>query len=826
MRRGWVVSYCARRNLEGERPREPGARDAQGQRQRSDSLTSCRTPAPVLPAARGDARPPSLISLCTAPVLLLVLFALPALCAEVHVAQYCVAPYGDDAASGSREFPLGSVSEALKRIAKDPRRGVEPLTVWIQDGRYWIDRTLVIDSSLSGTAEAPVTLAGMPGGKVYFDGGIGLDPGFVGLNPSSVGLVTDEVVLQRLAPDARGRVLSVRCTDPEVKRRLANPAVRMSADGRMLTLARYPNVGYAHIDRILDKGAVYAHGRTKGAPPRSSRETPIGGVFTIRDKDTSAWEREIGAGRRAFLTGYLSYDWYKERHPVASIEEGRVRLVDYSRYGILNIQKIPRRLYVSNLLCELDSPGEFFYDEASSRLYLETFGGGRPPVGITIWSGPPFAHFKGASHVRLENVVVEGVGRGKAAVVIEGGNDVRVAGCTVRNCSRPAVAIEGGRNNGIKGCDIYDVPHHLTLSGGEVGTLTAAGNYAENCHFTQWQAQDYYGRIQLRGVGNIFRNNLVHNFIGQVMTVGGCEHRIERNEFFNIGVEEGDGGTIYSGAQMWSWGNVYRHNLLHHLMCVPQAHPRGGIYPDDHDAGDTITENIFYKAAHRAVLLNGGAGHTVSSNLFLNGHIGIYNTVVYGDRAWKNIADFESGKQKRGDKGDHIWRTEQVVGKEGWNSEPWLSRHPLFAKIMNQERLRFWPIECRFTDNLFCGNDTDILIGKDFHGGRLKVVGNPHIKVTGSRTVGMQVFRDPSCLDFSAKETGAHGLPEIPFDRIGLYKDWFRPVPPDSARYRRLARERFEGRLSYDPKARYDAKTINDLLYWNSGDAILVGEGF
>ena len=122
---------------------------------------------------------------------------------------------------------------------------------------------------------------------------------------------------------------------------------------------------------------------------------------------------------------------------------------------------------------------------------------------------------------------------------------------------------------------------------------------------------------------------------------------IEYNEFFNIGIEEGDGGTIYSGAQMTSWGNIYRHNFLHHLMCVPQAHPRGGIYPDDGDMGDTITENLFYKAAHRAVLINGGAGQTVTKNIFLNGHIGIYNREVGCEKTYLDQARYDKGELKR-----------------------------------------------------------------------------------------------------------------------------------------------------------------------------------
>ena len=38
---------------------------------------------------------------------------------------------------------------------------------------------------------------------------------------------------------------------------LSSSGARLSTDGRIMQLAQFPNVGYCHIERILDKGAVY-----------------------------------------------------------------------------------------------------------------------------------------------------------------------------------------------------------------------------------------------------------------------------------------------------------------------------------------------------------------------------------------------------------------------------------------------------------------------------------------------------------------------------------------------------------------------------------------
>ena len=118
--------------------------------------------------------------------------------------------------------------------------------------------------------------------------------------------------------------------DAGLREALASASVRCSIDGRMMTLARWPNTGFGHVDRITDKGAIYAHGRTSGAPPKWSMENAIGGRFTVLGKDVSSWERESSRIRKSRVTGYLSYDWYRENHPIAGQLELRIRNLNRS----------------------------------------------------------------------------------------------------------------------------------------------------------------------------------------------------------------------------------------------------------------------------------------------------------------------------------------------------------------------------------------------------------------------------------------------------------------------------------------------------------------
>lgn len=726
--------------------------------------------------------------------------ALVTLAATVAVSgavEFHVSPEGSDEGEGTKAAPFKTLVAAQRAVLKVlPKE--EPITVWIDPGHYPITETLQFGPEFRGSKKAPIRFRAS-GDAPVFDGGRLLPV-------ATARPLGEQDELSRFAPQARQKISVLKVDDPELKKLLSSASCRMSFSGKMMRIASYPNSGFGHVDRILEKGAEYAHGRTKGAPPKSTYEKPVGGLFTVLDKDVSAWGEELKRVQKARVEGYLSHDWYRERHPIASVKDGKVRLLDYSRYGIVNPHKIPRRFKAINLLCELDAPGEFYFD--GSQLFFIAPAPLDEGDDLSIWFGPAFMEIDGATGMSFENLIIEGVGKGKAAVRIKSGDHIRLAGCTLRNMSRPAVLIEKATYSGLQSCDLYDLPAMLTLDGGDTKTLVPGHNYAVNCHFSQVAAESFYGNIRIQGVGQVFRNNLVHNFPGQVITVGFNDHLIEKNELFNIGYEEGDGGAMYSGAAMWSWGNVFRHNFLHHLMCIPQTHPRGGIYPDDLDQGDTITQNVFYKAAHRAVLINGGAGHTVTENLFLKGHIGIYNTEGHAKKAFDMLAKYDSGELKRGDKDDRIWRTEQVIGKEGWNKEPYASHYPRFKAIMNQPRKRFYPIDCDFSNNRFSGNFRNIEYR--FAGGEkgIKDVATvPFIKSTGNRDISMDVFKNPAVLDFNYRH-GVDGMPAIPFDQIGLHKDVFRPNPPNKTAYRKRIAEHFKGQKSYDENARYDAKKI------------------
>ncbi len=720
-----------------------------------------------------------------------------------------VSPHGDDAAPGTREQPLRTLLAARDRTRALRAEQVGGATIWLGEGRYPLRETVRLDANDSGTPDAPLVVRAVAGQDVVLDGG-------VAIKASAFWLVEDEEILDRLPRKARGRVWAAELGRLGKQRLFEGSPLspQLSFCGRMLRLARWPNKGYAHIGKLHDKGAVYAHGRTKGAPPSFSHERPIGAIFSPREPIPSTLADEFARTKSMFVQGFLAYDWYETTDRVARIDGDKIQLLGYYRYPVASThEKIPRRFRLLNVLCRLDSPGEWYFDAGTQRLFLW------PPVAldattsIAVWSTSTLLHVKGASHVLVRDLTFESC-RGQP-IRVEGGTGNLIAGCTIRNCGG-GVQITGGTNNGIVGCDIVDVGgSHVAIDGGTANAreITPAGNFATNNHLTQ-TVHDGERGLRIRGVGNIFRHNLIHDLLGQAIVYGGNDHLIEFNEIYNVGIEEGDGGASYCGAQMWSYGNVLRHNFYHHLMCIPQAHPRGGLYLDDFDAGETVYGNVFYKAAHRAVLINHGAANRVDNNLFVRCYIGIYNTSALSANARKMAQQYDRGELRRGDKMDYLWRAEQVVGPKGWNRPPWSTKYPLFAKVMNADP--YLPLECRFANNMFYENrerfQYRVGYGKN---GVVDIHEAKGIQLKNNVDVPLSAFQDPASLDFRIRQgyPMPDGIEPIPVERIGLYLDEYRTHMPNKADYRRKIRARFEGQPSYDPEAVYDPDTINEVLY-------------
>ena len=134
----------------------------------------------------------------------LVTFVLAFACSGLSAAEFFVAPAGKDANPGTKEQPFATLERAREAVRQIKQAGPlkEPVTVCVRGGSYRISASLILGAQDSGTEAAPIVWQAAPGEEVRLCGG-------PALSTKAFVPVTDEKVLARLDPAARGQVLQI-----------------------------------------------------------------------------------------------------------------------------------------------------------------------------------------------------------------------------------------------------------------------------------------------------------------------------------------------------------------------------------------------------------------------------------------------------------------------------------------------------------------------------------------------------------------------------------------------------------------------------------------
>jgi hypothetical protein len=527
-----------------------------------------------------------------------------------------VAPDGNDAWSGKlarpnhggSDGPFATIARARDEVRKlkvsAPAGG---LVVEIAAGGYQLAAPLEFTAADAGTADCPVEYRAHATGQARLIGGRVV---------TGWRLVSDPAVLQRLAPTARGKVFeadlkALGVTDLQginsAQTYQSDPGLELFFQDRPMTLARYPNTGYMHIAAALD-----AEGKPQGGSAIVS--TPDT-KFRCDDPRPGRWAAE----KDIWLHGFWVWDWADQRIPLHDVDAATntISLGDATSrsYGL----RTGQWFYAENVLPELDSPGEWYLDRDTSRLYFWPTA----PLSqgqVVVSTVRDLVRLNDVAHVSFRGLLVE-AGRGNA-FTIRGGDSVRVVACTIRNMGNWAVKVYGGVKHGVVGCDIQATGQGgIHLEGGDRKSLTPAGHYADNNHIHHTSRWDpvYQQAIALRGVGNRATHNLIDNVPHIAIGFADNDMTIEYNEIHSAVFQSNDAGAIYTSPPDETWsmrGHKIRYNYLHNIHGFEG---RGclGVYLDDCFSSADISSNIFYDVA-TAILIGGGRDNLMTNNLFVN----------------------------------------------------------------------------------------------------------------------------------------------------------------------------------------------------------------
>jgi parallel beta-helix repeat protein len=581
----------------------------------------------------------------------LVGLLLPGLATAAGVTVY-VAPAGNDAWSGrlaapnaaKTDGPLASLAKARDVVRR--QKGDGPATVLIRAGVYCQPETLKFGPEDSGTATAPVVWRAYPGEKP------------VVMGARAIGGFTVE----------RGQVLKADVAAQGFKgvyfRQLIFAGARQH-------LARWPNFDPQN---PYGGGWTYADGEERpmyADVPDEERRT-----LRYKPADDRPWSRpEEG---QVFI--FARYNWWNDIVRIASRDRATrtIKLAGNCSYPV----RAGDRYYVENLREELDAPGEWYLDRQTWTLY---FWPPEPMAGRPVYAPvlKTIVQLDKTAHVTLRGLVIEGCEG--TAVMLNNATECRVAGCTIRNVGDyrgSGVSVNGGHHNGVVGCDICNTGSNaVALAGGDVPTLTAAENYADNNYLHHVGV--YYKQgvgVALRGVGNRASHNLIHDTPRMGIMFGGNNLVIEYNHIRHANLETEDTGAVYTGGRDWlgSRGTVIRYNYFHDILGYGRRdgkwvspHFAWGVYLDDNTGGVDVIGNLIVRAYRAGIHLHNGRDNHVENNIFVDGRL--YQIECNGwnreHRYWTNhfptmVKGYES-----------------VAGKPAWAAMRNMQLHPRDAVL-------------------------------------------------------------------------------------------------------------------------------------------------
>ena len=328
---------------------------------------------------------------------------------EREMLTYYVSNLGSDENPGGADMPFATIHRAQQQVRTLLNAGAMPLggvKITFKEGTYALKSPLVFtkrDSvrEFSSTSDGVITTVKWAGeGDVKLIGGDEIP--LTAFSP-----VTDQNVLDRLPEAARPFVQQVDLKAFEIKEfetmgdvtHGAAPFGEVFFRGKPMTLACWPNKGWATTAAIIDRG-----GKAGDADAKN-------GVFEYDPQVVPAerWRVENGV----WLQGFWSHDWYDEiiRVKAVDAEKKAVELCSAkSRYGLGASEQADaahRRFRVLNCLEELDAEGEWFVDAKTGMLYcwLPPLQKDELATGSIIYSRmrEPLVQLDGCNYVTLYN---------------------------------------------------------------------------------------------------------------------------------------------------------------------------------------------------------------------------------------------------------------------------------------------------------------------------------------------------------------------------------------------------------------------------------------
>ncbi len=670
----------------------------------------------------------------------------------ISVDIYC-APYGNDNADGSIDAPLKTLDGARKKVAslraKNPN---VPINVNFRGGEYKLTSTTQFTSDDSGTKDAPVTYRAYGDEKPIFTGATKIPAeSFKSLDANEQSRVPEEARkyvgvadLKKLGVHFMTRYEGFDAIGYEMQEyvdKVKNTSTTFLYNNKEQSIARWPNglLNFAKTGKVTSNS-----------------------VFQVDDDDRM--------GNWMTADNAVLFGWFNNGYSAARIA---VKEFIPEASTVITTADIPRgvaegKLWsVTNLLEELDVPGEFYVDTTTLKLYFYPPYTDKDAVMELVTNETVVIKMDDASNITFEGLAFHKTRND--VFEMRNCDSISILGCEFKNVSLMAVDTMWCTNTTVDGCDFisigstgvrYDERNdgHMPDKSVDYNSvridLTPDNNVVNNCYFYDIGVQSicYTGAVRLHGVGNTISRSSIHNGLASFIHHGGNDNSILNNELWNGLKFSHDMGMIYNGRQVTQRGNETAYNYIHDWdsSANPMNHYGFGIYDDDSLMGHNKHHNVV--ANGEAMFASSGQiGSHWTDNIFANTKQGVY----IHDFGW-------SGRSNT------FYRSTQSFVNVQIPQVYTLKSYEKYDNIRNLFFLDMVPTDMKYTGNLEYNTGTRVSVGKN-----IQLNGTYEESLNGETY--LQYFNDPDNGDYTIRTDievpeELKELQKIQLDDIGIYK--------------------------------------------------------
>ncbi len=518
-----------------------------------------------------------------------------------------VSPNGNDHNQGTINAPVQTFEKSIKMVSRARTESPgSPVVVYFREGKYAVKETIVIPSSCSGTENAPVIFKSYQNEEPVFTGGIRVTQWEKVHDKGIRKIVAKEAYLHIYVTDLKENGIT---NFGDIIKEYKRPDLYFN--NVVQTIARWPNKGFAKSGEAVGKTAI---------PPRwNGASGTAEGIFKYTDKRIDKWKQE----KDPRLFGYWFWDWANGYSKIEKIDVDSSTIYlpkPYCRFGY----KHGFSFYGTNLLCELDTIGEYFIDRELGRLYWYAPENVNPnsKENELIYSDLISKFMLSVND--CEYVSVDGLTfyetRGNCIAVNNGRNCV-IENCRLERISGNGIMVSDGKNHTVKGNFLQQLGRGgIYCDGGERKTLTPANHRVEENIINNFSIflRTYSGAINLTGCGILATHNQISCAPSSAFGVDGNDLIYEYNWVENVVQESDDQGAVDVYYDMSFRGNVFRYNRWAKIQSGTHC-GTAAIRLDDMISGFKIYGNIFDRCGNKmfgAVQIHAGNENLIEDNLF------------------------------------------------------------------------------------------------------------------------------------------------------------------------------------------------------------------